>query len=60
MYRIYVITPIAIWFMAPESIVYRKDRHVIKYLESDKLELFIKVHAGQEKLEIIWRKKIST
>lgn len=29
-------------------------------LEDDKLDLFTEVYAGQESLEIIWRKKIST
>lgn len=32
----------------------------MKHLEDDKLDLFIKAYAGQESLEIIWRKKIST
>lgn len=29
-------------------------------LEDDKLDLFTEVYAGQESLEIIWRREIST
>lgn len=32
----------------------------MKHLEDDKLDLLTKAYAGQESLEIIWRKKIST